>query len=85
MQIIAPRPIVGPNMEKLHSFVAIVNIYLPDAIATLKCLMEAQTFEEALNRAQEAHAVLESLLKLSQETAFDLKSLSQPIKQAPAL
>jgi len=77
--------IVDPNKEKLHSFVAMTNIYLPDAIASLKCLIKAQTFEEARDRAQEAHAVLECLLKLSQETAFDLTSLYQPIKQAQAL
>jgi len=66
------------KMETIDNFVAISAIYLPDAIATLKCAMEAQTREEACNRAQEAHALLKSLLKLSQEAALELKALYRP-------
>ena len=69
------------TMEALHSFVAISSIYLPDAIATLQCSMDAQTLEEACNRAQEAHAVLKTLLKLSEEAALELKTLHRPTSQ----
>jgi hypothetical protein len=65
-------------METTNNFVAISGIYLPDAIATLKRAMEAHTCEEACNRAQEARAVLQSLLKLSKEAAFELKALYRP-------
>jgi hypothetical protein len=68
-------------METINSFVAIRSIYLPDAIASLKCAMEAHTLEEACSRAQEAHAVLDSLLKLSQEAAFELNALYRPPNQ----
>jgi hypothetical protein len=68
-------------METINSFVATSTLYLPDAIATLKCAMEARTLEEARDRAQEAHAVLQSLLKLTQEAAFELKALHRPANQ----
>ncbi len=69
-------------METINNFVAMSTIYLSDAIATLKCAMEAQTREEACNRALEAHAVLKSLLTLSREAACQLKALDQQVRPA---
>jgi hypothetical protein len=68
-------------METVNNFVAISTIYLPDAIATLKCAMEARTLEQACDRAQEAHAVLESLMRLSEQASIEMKTLFRPASQ----
>ncbi len=65
-------------MEAVDSFVALSTIYLPDAIATLNYAAKAQTLEAACDRVQEANAVLDCLLRLSQEAASELKALSRP-------
>jgi hypothetical protein len=68
-------------MEVFNSYVAFSNVYLPDAITTLKYGAEAQTLEDARDRIQEAATILACLLKLSQEAALELKASNRPVSQ----
>ena len=68
-------------MEVFNNYIAFSNVYLPDAITTLKYGTGAQTLEEARDRIQEAATILTCLLKLSREAALELKALNRPVGQ----
>lgn len=67
-------PGMGPLWEVLDNYVACSNIYLPDAIATLRHGVGALTREEACDRIEEAVTILACLLKLSQGAACELRA-----------